>query len=730
MTVLLTNNVSTTLAASIAAGDATFNVVDGNRFPSPTTGQYAYATIIAPNGAVEIVKITSRIGNALGVVRGQDGTSAQVFPAGSRVELRVTAGSILDAVADGVAEFDADIAALDLRLDTAEAELISLDGRLDTAESDITALEGRMTTAEGDITSLEGRMTTAEGDIVALENFDTALATSTGSTSVGFLQAGTSATLRTVQSKLRDFVSVKDFGAVGDNSADDTTKIQAALTYALSSGKSLYIPSGTYIVSSLSGAGALNITAGIQIFGDGNSSVLKLKAGSTGVVVYAYNASAYSGLHLRDFVVDGNSVTTAQLDAGLIQILNASDFVVDNVTVKNGTRASGSAGINGIAVADTASNATNGIIQNCLVENCSKALINWTTNARNGLIQNCVLRSASGNGLAPGLQINGGQNVKVIANHIYGNQGSGVLIATDGAGVAPQFPIIIGNHIYGNGIGTSEGAGIKLARAFGSAFGRVIIANNHIYENGVNVNDSGIVLVDDANVIIQGNYVYKNKLAAIAIGGTTSSFRDVFISGNVFEDNNQANISSVGAIYSVGTISNVVIKNNRFVDTQTPSTTHYPIYTASGTFTNWRVSGNTFINYRNPQIVFFDTTTPAVWSASAFTITGTLQTTTASAIYVAIVPVADNTACVLRISSLAVQSGGSNRAYYDKENAMYRAGGALTALGAVVTYYEQESDATWGGAGPTQTSNFALASIAGKAATTIDWSYTYRMEWK
>ena len=37
MTVLLTNNVSTTLSAAIAAGDATFNVVDGNRFPSPTT---------------------------------------------------------------------------------------------------------------------------------------------------------------------------------------------------------------------------------------------------------------------------------------------------------------------------------------------------------------------------------------------------------------------------------------------------------------------------------------------------------------------------------------------------------------------------------------------------------------------------------------------------------------------------------------------------------------------
>jgi len=102
MTVLLTNNVSTTLSAAIAAGDATFTVVDGNRFPSPTTGEYAYATLVAPNGAVEIVKVTSRIGNALGVVRAQEGTTAQVFPAGSRVELRVTAATVTDAALDAV----------------------------------------------------------------------------------------------------------------------------------------------------------------------------------------------------------------------------------------------------------------------------------------------------------------------------------------------------------------------------------------------------------------------------------------------------------------------------------------------------------------------------------------------------------------------------------------------------------------------------------------------------
>ena len=86
-----------------------------------------------------------------------------------------------------------------------------------------------------------------------------------------FTQTGTGASARTFQSKGEDIVSVKDFGATGDGSTDDSTAIQAAINAARGSSK-VFIPKGTYIVTK-----TIEIPSNSHLVGDGKSTVIKMK---------------------------------------------------------------------------------------------------------------------------------------------------------------------------------------------------------------------------------------------------------------------------------------------------------------------------------------------------------------------------------------------------------------------------------------------------------------------
>ena len=102
------------------------------------------------------------------------------------------------------------------------------------------------------------------------------------SNTVAYTPAGTGAVATTVQAKLRESVNVKDFGAVGDGTTDDTAAIQAAL----STGKYVVFTDGIY-----------SVTSALTYTGDG----LYMQAGSslqpqgTGYTVLTIERKARSG---------------------------------------------------------------------------------------------------------------------------------------------------------------------------------------------------------------------------------------------------------------------------------------------------------------------------------------------------------------------------------------------------------------------------------------------------
>jgi hypothetical protein len=67
--------------------------------------------------------------------------------------------------------------------------------------------------------------------------------------------------------------NVKDFGAVGNGVTNDTAAFAAAIAAVASTGQSIYVPAGTYIIGS-----ALTSTGHLNMFGDGDKSILDFSA--------------------------------------------------------------------------------------------------------------------------------------------------------------------------------------------------------------------------------------------------------------------------------------------------------------------------------------------------------------------------------------------------------------------------------------------------------------------
>jgi Pectate lyase superfamily protein len=247
-----------------------------------------------------------------------------------------------------------------------------------------------------------------------------------------YTPAGTGAVPTTMQAKFRDIVSIKDFGAVGNGSADDTLAIQTAVNQLIS-GQSLYFPTGTYKITNEI---TLPDTVAFNFFGDGKraSKVVQYTANKNGFTSLSTFNTGPNECSIRDMGISASSNTSGYgLDTSGIK---RSNFL--NVEF-GGWGYLGSAG-GGVRI-------FNSLIltfTNCSFYSCYYGIFNeegLSTNYNGGGIFGCTFEDIKAQAFSA--QYTSG--ISIIGNTIESCYGGGILIGNGGGGL-----VIHGNYFEQN----------------------------------------------------------------------------------------------------------------------------------------------------------------------------------------------------------------------------------------------------------------------------------------
>jgi hypothetical protein len=154
--------------------------------------------------------------------------------------------------------------------------------------------------------------------------------------SIGPVIATGSTTARSVQDRAADTVSVKDFGAVGDGVADDTAALQAAI----SASRSVYVPAGSYLLTSTLTLSQFSAT----IIGETkNSTTLFIGHTSGPGITIAQGQCCLRNLTIRATAARRDFTTGAQYELAPdlfgVKLYNASGFftqcLLDRVLIRD-----------------------------------------------------------------------------------------------------------------------------------------------------------------------------------------------------------------------------------------------------------------------------------------------------------------------------------------------------------------------------------------------------------
>lgn len=266
-------------------------------------------------------------------------------------------------------------------------------------------------------------------------------------------------------------VNVKDYGAVGDGSTNDTAAIAAAIAALPSTNAALYFPGGTYLTDTVS----ITSKVGLTVFGDGyGSSRIKHRSGA-GQVINCDSTNSY--VVIRDLAFDGHGTTRAAGQHAVV--MDCSYSRVINCEVVN----SG---------------------EFCIAVASNTAVVDF-------MVLGCLLHS----GYADGINFQGVTR-GIIANNIVETVDDDcIAVGYNGSGNKADGIVVIGNRVSArNDLGTSTGRGILVLRA-----NDVLIVGNHISD----IKQHGIyILTDDtssstncpAKTVVKDNFITRTCISS------------------------------------------------------------------------------------------------------------------------------------------------------------------------------------------------------------------------
>ena len=361
-------------------------------------------------------------------------------------------------------------------------------------------------------------------------------------------------------------VNVKDYGAKGDGTTDDTDAIAAAIT-ACPTGGTVYIPCGTYKISNIA------CKSNMTIKGEGRGTVLAFKDNvvpAGGETKNCLSVVSVSNVFISDLTMDGNRTNNATSAGGgdaddsfdCICITHSNNIYIDNVWGH-------SAGYHGVIMVD---------VHHIEVKNSKfwdngfRPIHGHSTVNDVKIINNEVWANGQGFEGASGAYdaiyfFDNVHRVEIRGNYIHDSTNTGgIQIGGNylGNGQPASDILIVDNTINNRNLSddTKSKYGIHI---MGDAVSNISILNNSITgDRGIfmnNYHNRG----DNKNISIVGNTIYNCKSYGIYV---TEAYYDCMVSNNQIVDGTQAGIQ-IEKNEKLTIVGNVVVNYARGIHIKT-----------------------------------------------------------------------------------------------------------------------------------------------------------------